>query len=47
MEKAAFDSGLKDLKETVRVMGISGDWLVGSKMTIADVMVAATLALPF
>ena len=47
LEKAAFDGGLNDLKAAVRGMSISGDWLVGSKMTLADVMVAATLALPF
>ena len=47
LEKSAFDEALNAVKNSVRTMGISGDWLVGSKMTLADVMVAATLALTF
>merc|ERR1712032_667571 len=49
IEKAEFDEGLKVIKEGIRGLSgsLTGNFLVGSSLTVADVMVAAILALPF
>ena len=46
---SAFNEANKELKSQVKLVNnaLTQDWLVGKKMSLADVFVALALALPF
>jgi len=49
LTQAQFNECVKVLKESLRAIdqALTGDWLVGSHVSIADVVIASTLSIPF
>jgi len=49
IEQAEFNDSMKDVKEAIKAASATwtSGWLVGSSITVADIMVASILALPF
>jgi elongation factor 1-gamma len=49
IEQTEFNDSMKEIKEAIRAVSatFTSGWLVGNSITVADIMVASILALPF